>query len=354
MTSKADHVTILDKDSKMIAISIIIPIFNVEKYVEECLSSVCNQSLREIEIICIDDRGQDGSMDIVQQYAEKDLRIRILKHEENMGMGISRNTGIAAATGEFIFFLDSDDYIEPGILEKLYHKITQTSSDIVGARFHAFPDDPSNAVMCERAKTFNVENAFVRAVDNYKVSLTRYDEAVSLLPSGVVWNKLYSTDFVRENNLRFADQQKKIAFEDEGFNIKLFSCKPKISVITDVSVNYRLRQRSITSTSTVEEHHYNMNLVLADALSYVESHLPQKDARLVTRAVKKMFPAHFTKRWYRNLYNVRWTHRNKMVKILGVPIFRQKIHLPGEKRTKIFGVTISKEKLVDNKNQLSS
>ena len=333
---------------RKIKLSVVIPIYNVEKYIDDCLFSVCSQSLREIEIICVDDCGQDKSMDIVRQYAQKDKRIRILRHEENMGLGISRNTGIEAATGEYIFFVDSDDYIQPDILEKLYNKITQTSSDIVGSRFYAFPDDAINAEANEKINTLNVENAFIRAVDQYKVSLVHYEEAVSIIPR-TAWNKLYSTTFIRKNDLRFADQKKKITFEDEGFNIKLFSCKPVVSVIPDISVMYRIRERSITGTTSTEEHHYNMKLVLADAISYVESHLSPKEARLVTKAVKKMFSVYFPKRWYRNLYNVRWTQRNKMVKIQGIPVFRQKIELPGVKRTKILGITVHKEKMDDYK-----
>ena len=95
----------------MIKVSVIIPVYNVEPYLKEALDSVINQTLREIEIICIDDCSTDNSYNILEEYAKKDNRIIIIKNEENLGVGISRNKGIRLSKGEYIGFVDGDDYI---------------------------------------------------------------------------------------------------------------------------------------------------------------------------------------------------------------------------------------------------
>ena len=104
-------------------ISIIIPVYNVELYVEECLQSVANQTMTEgIECIIVDDRGQDNSMDIVRHFVDDyqgAISFHILKHEKNGGLSAARNTGIEAATGEYVYFLDSDDYLVPSAIETL-------------------------------------------------------------------------------------------------------------------------------------------------------------------------------------------------------------------------------------------
>ena len=105
-------------------ISIIIPVYNTEKYLHECLDSVINQTLKDIEIICIDDGSADNSYQVLQGYADKDSRFVILQ-QENKGAGRARNNGLKNATGEFVAFLDSDDYYADNtVLEKLYNSAT--------------------------------------------------------------------------------------------------------------------------------------------------------------------------------------------------------------------------------------
>ncbi len=112
---------------RKIKVSVIIPVYNTEKYLEKCLDSVCNQTLSDIEIICINDASTDNSLDVLKQYAGKDSRIKIINFAENKGAAAARNAGIEIATGEYIGFVDSDDYIDIDFYEKLY---TQTHTDI--------------------------------------------------------------------------------------------------------------------------------------------------------------------------------------------------------------------------------
>ena len=112
-------------------ISVIIPVYNVEKYLSRCLDSVCSQTFNDIEIICINDCSPDNSAEILQEYAEKDKRIRIINKEKNGGLSAARNSGFAVATGEYIYFLDSDDWIELDFLEKMYFAITSQKQKAV-------------------------------------------------------------------------------------------------------------------------------------------------------------------------------------------------------------------------------
>ncbi|MBO4699779.1 glycosyltransferase family 2 protein [bacterium] len=112
-------------------ISIIIPVYNVEKYLRECLDSCVNQTLEDIEIICVDDCSLDNSIKILEEYQAKDSRIKILRHEINKNLGAARNTGLANATGEYIWFVDSDDYIDTKACQILYDAIKEFNVDIL-------------------------------------------------------------------------------------------------------------------------------------------------------------------------------------------------------------------------------
>jgi len=114
-------------------VSIIVPIYNVEPYLHRCLDSLVNQTLKDIEIICINDCSPDNSLDILKEYAEKDERINIINFEKNQGVSVARNTGIEIAKGEYIGFVDSDDYVDLDFYEKLYKKARETDADMVKA-----------------------------------------------------------------------------------------------------------------------------------------------------------------------------------------------------------------------------
>ena len=112
-------------------VSVILPIYNVEKYLRKCLDSVINQTLKDIEIICINDCSADNCENIILEYAKKDGRIKIINNEKNYGIGFSRNIGINESSGEYISFIDADDYIEKDYIEILYNTAIKNKADIV-------------------------------------------------------------------------------------------------------------------------------------------------------------------------------------------------------------------------------
>ena len=114
-----------------VKVSIIIPVYNTEKYLRKCLDSVCNQTLQDIEIICVNDCSTDDSLEILKEYASNDNRIKIINFTENKGVAIARNTAIEQAKGEYIGFVDSDDYVDLDFYEKLYNAAKSENAELV-------------------------------------------------------------------------------------------------------------------------------------------------------------------------------------------------------------------------------
>lgn len=123
-----------------IKVSVIVPVFNVEEYLSTSLDSILNQTLKDIEIICINDGSTDASLDILENYAKKDARIKIIS-KKNEGQGIARNIGLDNAQGEFIAFVDSDDFIKEDMLEKSYEKSVSKNLDLVMYKVSSFDNE---------------------------------------------------------------------------------------------------------------------------------------------------------------------------------------------------------------------
>ena len=225
-------------------ISIIIPVYNAEVYVSECLQSALNQTLKEIEIICIDDGSTDKSLEILKTFAEKDDPI-ILIHQPNGGLGKARNTGLSKASGEYIMFLDSDDFLELNACELAYEQITKNNDDVVLFESYEFIDgNKTQKTSHNRLKYFN---------DGYKTgaSFHFYDLKKRFVSGCEVWYKIYKKSFLDKNNIRFHD----IHFlEDVPFYFQVITQANTVSILNQKLYNYRLRS--------------NTNLLSVGPLSY--------------------------------------------------------------------------------------
>lgn len=136
-------------------VSVIIPVFNTEKYLRKCLDSVCNQTLSDIEIICVDDCSTDNSLNILKEYASKDNRIKLIEFKENKGAAVARNTGIIEAKGEYVGFIDSDDYVDLDFYEKLYNIGVCENADISKGNLKwKFPDTILNDMILKDKNSF--------------------------------------------------------------------------------------------------------------------------------------------------------------------------------------------------------
>lgn len=173
-------------------VSIIIPIYNVEQYLVKCLDSVVNQTYKNLEIICVNDCSPDNSSEILKEYAAKDNRIKIINHKKNGGLSAARNTGMDNATGEYIYFLDSDDWIDSDYIEKMVNKIIETDADIV----------IDKNVITEK-ENFSAPYKHPSHKEEYTNNFITKDEIVNIMVNA--WSKMLKTDFIRRKNLRFPE-----------------------------------------------------------------------------------------------------------------------------------------------------
>ena len=204
-------------------VSVIVPIYNVERFVKRCLDSLVNQSLQEIQIILVNDGSTDESGEIAKEYASKHSNKIIYLEKENGGLSDARNFGMRYAEGEYIAFLDSDDYVENTMYEEMYNKALQENSDYVECDFlWEYPDK----IKVDKRTPYS----------NKKEMLTNVRV--------VAWNKLIKREILEKNNISFP---KGLRYEDIEFTYKLIPYLNKVSYVDKEFVHYVQRNNSIAN-----------------------------------------------------------------------------------------------------------
>ena len=217
-------------------VSVIIPVYRTEEYLEQCIDSVLAQTFTDFEIILVDDGSPDNCPAICERYASEDSRIRVV-HQENGGLSAARNTGLANAEGRYIYFLDSDDYILPALLETAVRKIS-CGYDAVYFSCYRVYDDGREVREPIVAKTWELLSGRER------VEFL----ADSLLQSQIpwqVWNVLYDRRIIDENDISFIENRAIFA-EDLNFNVRFCACAKRILSIPDALHYYRMRLDSLS------------------------------------------------------------------------------------------------------------
>ena len=218
----------------MIKVSVIIPVYNVEKYLEECLQSVCNQTLKDIEIICINDGSKDKSGQILKDFAQKDKRI-VLIEQKNQGVSIARNNGLKAATGKYISFIDSDDMVEPDFFEKLYLSAEKYNVDIAIAGY-------------KKINKRKLIKTHLRYWKNEKIT-QRTKMLETLLRTAFVWNKLYKKELIIKNQIYFPEHK---TYEDGFWSPQIAACAKSVCTVRGTYYLYRYNFNSITNTTRTD------------------------------------------------------------------------------------------------------
>lgn len=204
-------------------VSVVVPIYNVEKYIKKCMDSLVNQTLQEIQIIFVNDGSTDESGNIAKEYASKYPNKIIYLEKENGGLSDARNFGMRYAEGEYIAFLDSDDYVENTMYEEMYNKALQENSDYVECDFlWEYPDKTKK----DKRNSYN----------NKKEMLTNVRV--------VAWNKLIKREILEKNNISFP---KGLRYEDIEFTYKLIPYLNKTSYVNKEFVHYVQRNNSIAN-----------------------------------------------------------------------------------------------------------
>lgn len=235
-------------------VSIIIPIYNVEKYLDKCVQSAINQTLQNIEIILVDDESPDSCPQMCDEYAKQDSRIKVV-HKKNGGLGFARNSGLEVATGEYVTFLDSDDFVDLYTYEHLYDIAKTESIDVLYYKFKRFTDE-SGAIPA----------APTNDIKEYDVEELKLD-IIASEPSAKVDHKIhcssctamYRMDIIKNNDVRFHSERELIS-EDLIFNLDFLKHANKAAFNSGEHYHYRVNPTSLTSA--VRTDRIEKNIVL--------------------------------------------------------------------------------------------
>jgi glycosyltransferase involved in cell wall biosynthesis len=227
-------------------VSIIVPVYKVEKYLDRCMESLLNQTLTDIEIILVEDGSPDGCPGMCDEYESKDSRVKVV-HKQNGGLGLARNSGMEHATGEFIGFVDSDDFVETTMYETLYKTSQEYGVDTVYCNCAFYKDDKS-IVVREDIKTTMVLKT-QDAVDDFLLDmvgpLPSYPSDVKYMMS--VWRAIYKREFLWQNKIQF-DSERVIVSEDLVFHVNYLSKVNSVALIPSAFYYYCYNGSSLTKT----------------------------------------------------------------------------------------------------------
>lgn len=244
-------------------ISIVIPIYKVEPYIERCIRSVLAQTYRELEVILVDDSSPDDSMDIAQKVIKdsgaQDMAFVYLKHEHNRGLSAARNTGIDAATGEYVYFLDSDDALTPNCIELLVQPLIKKRYDFVIGNYGVIGSD-------KRFSPLTIEGEYNDVLEQYRKA-SWYMMAV---------NKVVNLQMMKENQLYF---QEGIIHEDELWSFQLAYTAKNLFAVQEVTYLYYIRENSII-TSESKDSKIKVCITIAYLMwDYLDNHGMSKDIK---------------------------------------------------------------------------
>lgn len=208
----------------MTKISVIIPVYNAEMYLKDTLNCLFNQTLKDIEVICINDNSKDSSLEILKEYAKTDDRLKIIDLKENKGAAVARNKGLEIAQGEYLGFVDSDDEIDLNFYEELYYKAIATGADIVKAG----------------CKITNLDGSVnISDVNNVIAKTNKYRFTWQW------WCAIYKKSFVDENSIKFPDEC--IKGQDSAFLNEALLKSNRLELVDNVFYNYKRRENSVDS-----------------------------------------------------------------------------------------------------------
>ena len=214
-----------------ILVSVVMPVYNACGYLRPAIESIMCQTLTNIEIICVDDGSTDTSLDMIKIFQQNDNRIRIIT-ETNAGPGLARNNGLKRARGEYVAFLDADDFYEPDMLELMYNRAKEDDLDIVISKYDIFENKKARF-------RENVENEHAKIYEGGVVtSKNEHPDYILESTSGAAWNKLFKRSFINEKGISFLPEI--MMFEDVYFTVSALAFAEKVAKVDEVLVHHRV------------------------------------------------------------------------------------------------------------------
>ncbi|MBQ1477498.1 MAG: glycosyltransferase family 2 protein [Erysipelotrichaceae bacterium] len=247
---------------KEIKVSIIIPVYNAEKYIREDLDSLLGQSLREIEVICVDDGSKDSSLKILEDYQRRDARVRVLK-QENKGAGAARNEGMKEAKGDYLIFLDADDFFEKDMLEKCVRKMEEEDADVLV--FAADKYDDQNKTFLPTPWSLQWQRCPQKTPFSSREMPLYIFQAFQNWP----WNKLFRRSYIERNGILFQEVKRS---NDVAFVSTALAKAERITYLNEVFAHYRVNTGSSLQQSKDRE-----PLVFLDAYRELKRRLVEAD-----------------------------------------------------------------------------
>lgn len=231
-------------------ISIIVPTYNVEKYIRTCIESILAQTYRNVEVIIVNDGSTDQSLAVISDLICSHHNVKVI-NQKNQGLSVARNTGIDVATGKYITFVDADDKIMPGFVSSLYQIADKTGADIVRGSFRDF----NGNIPKDWAPDFNVPTNCGTIV---------LDQFLSSNISFVVWSSIYRLDFINSNHIRFTPG---ILLEDGDFTTRAYMLAKLVATSPEPNYAYRIRQGSILTTNNAQKMSLSEEKVISQFIS---------------------------------------------------------------------------------------
>lgn len=255
----------------MDSISIIVPIYNTEKYLPKCIESLIAQTYKNIEIILVNDGSKDNSIDICREYEQKDNRIIVID-KINEGVSIARNTGIEKASGKYIGFMDPDDWIEPNMYERLYNKAIEVEAPITLCNYYKDTKNRSTEKRFPFKKEIIEGEEIITKLVNSMVGMEDIRPTASIM--GCVWRGLFDTDFLNKHNLRFAKGL--TIMEDLVFMIQALLCCDKVAI--EKGAYYHYIQNPSSALHSYNEKLWDDQLMVYELLedSFIRAGLEEK------------------------------------------------------------------------------
>lgn len=283
-------------------VSIILPIYNVEKYLDRCMDSLLNQTLKDIEIIMVDDGSPDNCPQMCDEYAKKDSRVKVV-HKKNGGLGFARNSGLDIANGEYVAFVDSDDYVGLDMYKTLYDRAEADKCDAVFCGFRTevrenkwiYSDevDADKLWKGKEVQQFMLDmiasGAGIKAERLYQMS---------------VWHSIYKRSLIEEKHIRFVSERE-VASEDIPFQVDFLQRANSIAYLKESFYSYCLNGTSLTAMLNIEkyERYKNLRKCLLEKSSDVD----------YTNRVNRLFIGYVRVHLY-DIVNSEWVKKKKMVK----------------------------------------
>lgn len=233
--------------------SIIMPVFNTEKYLNKAIDSILNQSFKNFELIIIDDASSDTSYNVCKSYADKDNRIKLIKNEINLGVAKSRNKALSNISGIYLTFIDSDDYVELNLLETIYNKLKNNKIDLLKyscrEEYVGKKDDIRYSKLCQ------IENSFFEN----KIEIQKQILEMEKIPLfGYLWNSFYKVEIIKRNSIFF--DEKCIVNEDFSFNVKYVSYIKNLYCMSFLGYHYMKRENNSLSTKK-QDRYYELHMM---------------------------------------------------------------------------------------------